>query len=256
MLSKSQKNKLRKMGYFTDQQGIMNRFLHDPGAWEHHLANSRQYILNFVRKNKPGKVAILGSGWLLDVPLEELAEFSSEIILVDVHHPRQIRHKFRNYSNVVFLDYELNGGTAYEVYDMVKRANKGNRKDLKNIKCPGFNIELEVDYFISLNILDQLDTVIIEYLQKFSGWPVEDVNVLRKNIQAAHINSLPKGRSCLITDVEEIAVNKKGEKKHNPLIYTKLPEPKYLKSWLWEFDNTGEYVPGKVTYFRVQAIEI
>ncbi len=256
MLSKSQKNKLRKMGYFADQQGIMNRFLRDPGAWENHLANSSRYLLDFVIKNKPGKVAILGSGWLLDVPLKELAEFSSELILVDIYHPRQIRHRLRNYSNVVFLEYELTGGTAYEVYDMVKGANKGSRNDLKNIECPGFKEELEADYFISLNILDQLDTVIIEYLQKFPGWPVEDVHMLRKNIQAAHINSLPKGKSCLITDIEEIAVNKKGEKKHSPLIYSKLPEPINLKSWLWEFDNTGEYIPGGITYFRVQAMEI
>ena len=256
MLNKSQKNKLRKMGYFADQQGIMNRFLQDSKAWESHLANSSRYVLNFIMKNKPGKVAILGSGWLLDVPLEELAEFSSELILVDIHHPRQIRHKFRNYSNVVFFEYELTGGSAYEVYNIVKEVNKGIRKDLKNIECLGFKEELEADYFISLNILDQLDTVIIEYLQKFPGWPVEDVHVLRKNIQAAHIDSLPKGRSCLITDIEEIRVNKKGEKKHRPLIYTKLPEPKNLKSWLWEFDNARGYNQGEITHFRVNAIEI
>jgi len=256
MLSKSQKNIIRKMGYFADQQGIMNRFIQNPGTWESHLANSSRYVLNFVMKNKPGKVAILGSGWLLDVPIKELAEFSSELILVDIHHPRQIRHKLKNYSNVVFLDYELTGGTAYEVYDMVKGANKGIRKDLKDIKCPGFKEELKADYFISLNILDQLDTVIIEYLQKFPGWPVEDVHVLRKNIQSAHINSLPKGRSCLITDIEEIAVNKKGEKKHSPLIYTTLPEPVNLKSWLWEFDNNRGYNQGEITHFRVKAMEI
>ncbi len=107
----------------------MKRFLHDPGAWESHLANSSRYILNFVLKNRPGKVAILGSGWLLDVPLEELVAFSSELFLIDIHHPRQIRHKLRNYSNVVFLDYELTGGAAYEIYDMVKGANNGIRRD-------------------------------------------------------------------------------------------------------------------------------
>ncbi len=251
MLNKSQKNKLRKMGYFSDQQGIINRFLRNPGAWESHLANSRQYILNFVRKKKPGKVAIFGSGWLLDVPVEELTEFSSELILIDIHHPRQIRHKLRNYPNVVFLESEINGGTAFEVYDMVK----GEKNDLKEINCPGFMEELEADYFISLNILDQLDTVIIEYLQEFNTYALADVNELRKNIQAAHIKSLPKGRSCLITDIEEITVNKRGEKKNRPLIYAALPKATNLKNWLWEFDNTGEYIQEKNTCFRVQAME-
>ncbi len=60
----------------------------------------------------------------------------------------------------------------------------------------------------------------------------------------------------MITDIEEITVNKKGEKKNSPLIYTKLPEPINLKSWIWEFDNIGEYIPGGITYFRVQAMEI
>ena len=234
----------------------MSRFLKDPGAWEKHLANSRQYVLNFVRKNKPGKIAILGSGWLLDVPFEELAEFSSELVLVDIHHPRQIRHKLRNFQNVVFMEYEITGGTAYEVYDMVNEVKKGSREGLKNIECPGFKEEIEADYYISLNILDQLDTVIIEYLQKFPGWPVDDVCELRKKIQAAHINSLPKGRSCLITDIEEIVISKKGEKKHNPLIYVPLPRAINPKSWSWEFDNTGGYNQGEITHFRVKAMEI
>ena len=55
---------------------------------------------------------------------------------------------------------------------------------------------------------------------------------------------------------EEIVVNRKGEKKHSSLIYAKLPEPINLKSWLWEFDNAGEYNPGGNTYYKVQAMEI
>jgi hypothetical protein len=239
------------MGYFSDQKGIMNRYLRESGAWESHLAKSRQYILDFLKKNKPGKVAILGSGWLLDVPLEELAEFSSELILIDIHHPRQIRHKLRRYSNLVFLDYEISGGTAYEVYDLVK----GKGGDLHEIKYPGFKEEIEADYFVSLNILDQLDTLIVDYLKKFQTWPVEDINELRKNIQEAHIESLPKGKSCMITDITEITENMKGEKKDDQLIFAVLPRPKNVKSWLWEFDSAGEYNPGEITYFSVQAME-
>jgi len=252
MLSKNQKYKLSKMGYFADQQGIMKRYQGHHIGWEGHLAESRKYVMNFVKKNKPGKVAIMGSGWLLDVPIEELARFSSELILIDIHHPRQIKHKLRNSSNIVFLDYEISGGAAYEAYDLVKAGSR----DLDKIKCRGFKADIEADYFVSLNILDQLDAIIIDYLQKFQSWPVEDINELRKKIQEAHINSLPKGRSCMIADIEELTENKEGVKKNKQLIFADLSRTKNLKNWLWEFDDSGDYNPGETTYFSVQAMEL
>src|SRR5210317_1415141 len=84
---------LRKMGYLADQQGIIDRYLRERGGWDSHLLKCREYILDKVNKLAISDITILGSGWLLDVPLEELSGLCNKITLIDIHHPRQVRKR-------------------------------------------------------------------------------------------------------------------------------------------------------------------
>lgn len=64
------------MGYLNDQQGIMNRYLGESKQWEKHLPRCRKFITSTFEDpgggEKKESVAVLGSGWLLDVPLDHL----------------------------------------------------------------------------------------------------------------------------------------------------------------------------------------
>ena len=81
------------MGYLRDQDGVMNRYLSERGNWNEHLDLTKDFIAQSFIQKELDTVAILGSGWLLDVPLEKLIPRFKHIYLVDIWHPRQIRRK-------------------------------------------------------------------------------------------------------------------------------------------------------------------
>jgi len=101
---------IRRMGFLRDQEGIMNRYLREKGNWDPHLNHSKEFILRCFRDDRIQTVAVLGSGWLLDVPLDEMAKRFSTIYLVDIRHPPQIRKKVEPMSRVRLIEADLTGG--------------------------------------------------------------------------------------------------------------------------------------------------
>jgi hypothetical protein len=85
---------LRRMGYLRDQEGIMNRYLAESEQWQYHLEKTRNFIAGSFNGSQAESVAVLGSGWLLDVPLEKLRRRFRKIYLVDIHHPPRSERRF------------------------------------------------------------------------------------------------------------------------------------------------------------------
>jgi hypothetical protein len=83
---------LRKMGYKADNRGIMDRFIQMNGAWEGHLQNTRAFILKCVTGRSIENLAVYGSGWCLDLPLDELSEIADNIQLYDLASAPVIQH--------------------------------------------------------------------------------------------------------------------------------------------------------------------
>jgi len=103
------------MNFLSDQEGIMTRYLKEKENWDEHLEKSREYILKSVGNKKLSTISILGSGWLLDVPLEELTIQFQKVILVDIFHPPQILHKVRNMPRVKTMEMDITGGMIEQV---------------------------------------------------------------------------------------------------------------------------------------------
>ncbi len=249
---------LKKMEFLKDQEGIMTRYISEEGSWEDHLKHTKEYITDVVKKIKPETISILGSGWLLDVPIEFLAANCKKIYLYDIHHPAQIRHKLRQHKNVVFVECDLTGGFIYETFNAVELFRKTKKKiPVENLKMNNFIPEPETDYTISVNLLNQLDILLIDYLEKFSIYSDTEIGRIRTNIQQVHINSLKPGQALLITDYQEILYDEDNKQtdKHS-LVYTELPAGKNKKYWDWDFDTNMTYYAGKKTKFRVVGIEL
>ena len=249
---------LRKMKYLSDQKGIIRRYINEKEGWEKHLANTRNYIIDTLSGKNYNTIAILGSGWLLDVPLEFLVNNFEKVTLIDINHPQQIKHKLRKFDNVELKNADISGGAIMQVYDLVKNYRRtGIKKDLQEIEFTGFNPEEPVDFEISLNILNQLDILLVDYMKGFSIFDESELNYFRSRIQKSHIDSLIPGKSCLITDYEEEIYNMNGNAdSKKKLIYTDLPVGKNTKTWQWNFDMSGSYYPGKKTVFNVIAMAL
>ncbi len=249
------KNKiLDELGFYIDQDGILNRLWRENGGWNSHLDNTKKFILQSVDKiQRKGKVAVLGSGWLLDVPIKELSENFSEVVLFDIIHPREIKAKMQRYKNIKCVETDLTGGYIQLVSDLCRDIRKNGKQPLINQQVPVCNFNA-FDMVISVNILNQLDIILTEYLMRFGLYTTSELNVLRQRIQQQHINALPLTKTCLITDYEEIQHTDTGEIFTKNLLWITLPEGKDRTIWQWNFDTTKTYYEDRNTILNVVAM--
>ncbi len=244
------------MGYVDDQEGIMRRYIEEEGAWNEHLNNSRRFIRQCISDTKPENIAVLGSGWLLDVPIDFLVENCSNLYLFDIRHPSQVQHKLKGKKNIHFISCDITGGAIYSVYNCLS-TGKATLEEVESIIVPGFSTPEPVDYLISVNILNQLDILLIEYLRRFPDVKANNLFNLRKKVQESHINKLQPDTACLITDYEEqLYASDDILSKSNSLLFTDLPKGKREEEWIWRFDSQMTYYPGYKTNFKVKAIQI
>ncbi len=242
---------LRKLGYKSDQQGIINRYMREMGQWDTHLWKCRNYILDSVKIYKPPAITFLGSGWLLDIPVEEVAAECSTVNLVDVLHPAQVIHRVSKLGNVRIISDDITGGLISAFWKTYK-----DGADMVNIDIPEYKPVYDTGLVVSVNVLTQLDSLITGFLVRKQGKTYSELRKFRQSVQKAHINFLRNNDSILITDHEEYV--KKGNDiiERNRLVFTSLPGGKRTGEWTWEFDNSGNYYKGKNVIFGVKAIDM
>jgi hypothetical protein len=219
--------------------------------------NTKSAILKGMEGKARNKAIVLGSGWLIDVPFEELASSFQELWLVDVYHPPQTVKRASLFTNIRFIQTELTG-LANQVYDSVKLYRKSKFKTpVGNLK-PASPIDLNsFDYVVSCNILSQLDVILTDYIREYNIYSAEEINGLITTIQSAHVRSLPINKSILISDVEEQFIDG-GETMVNsrPLLMVPLSSTDISDTWIWKFDTQRTYNPQYMTYFKVVTLNI
>ncbi len=249
---------LREMKIISDQKGIMERYLSEAEGWKEHLTRSRNYILESVGRIKPGSVLVCGSGWLLDLPLEELSAACREVYLADIHHPVQIRRKTEQLPNCRLLKIDLTGGAIQGTYHYVKHYRKtGTRQPLTDIPVQVPVLPFDPELIISLNLLNQMDILLVDYIQGYITLEEKECADFRIRIQRSHLDFLKATRACLISDTEERIINRQDqETERKKLIYAGFPEGRRQESWIWRFDESGNYKRGMKTQMLVRAVEL
>lgn len=246
------------MNYITDQAGIYERYYREADNWAVHLQNTRAYITGYLSKHDFRSVSILGSGWLLDLPSSLFTNKFDLIILYDVNHPAQVKQKLKGNRNCRLVSADVTGGMIESVYNAVLLYKKSkNKTGVEDLKFSGFKPVEATDCYVSLNILNQLDILVVDYLKPKRIYTEDELNKLRSIIQSRHLESLPKNRSCLITDTKEKIYRKAGlYDDSRSLLYTDLPEGSNIQKWEWIFDTSGSYNTGYQTAFEVIAMEL
>ena len=257
MFTKKEEKILRKVGFTSDQSGLINRYLSENENWEPHLTNCKQFIMNCVDRYQPGRIAVLGSGWWQDLPYEALSEKCEKVIMVDVLHPRQIIHKARKFENIELVRYDITGGLIFAMYHAVREYRSDrNKKDLSQIPTMRFTDHIEADYYVSLNMMDQMDSFIVDYLDRHRIYSEDELVSIRAKIHSQHLHTLPAGRACLISDFQELVTGKNGKTRIKNVIHAELPDARTKKEWIWDFDQAGTYHPGEKTQFKIMALEL
>jgi len=244
--------KLRQMQYIQDQDGIARRYQREKQNWDLHFKSSKDFILKSAETKNKGKLIVLGSGWLFDLPINELSNQFKEIVLIDIIHPKQVLKKIKSFDNVTTIKADITDGLIDFFYNNVKQKNSLN---ITNLSSFSFDIP-EADFVISLNIMCQLHIILIDYMKKFNKYSSSELNKIEQQIQQSHLNILPKGKTCLITDFEEEIYDEKeiliGV---NPLIKVALPTENFMRKWQWKFDSNMTYREDSKTFFNTMALD-
>ena len=245
------------MGYYNYQNGLIYRHLNQEGGWDSHLERCRTFILKALDFYKPEKVTVLGSGWLLDIPIAEMAERTGKICLVDIVHPPDVISQVRKLNNVELLEKDITGGLIEYVWKEIDRHSFFNRlKSLRNITIPEYKQDSDPGMIISLNIITQLESLLVEYLKKRSNISDDEILIFRTEIQKKHIDFLTKHRSVLITDCAEILTDRSGTLRTVPTLISDVPAGKYREEWVWNFDLKGADYYNSRSVMKVVAMII
>lgn len=254
---KKQSKAIRRMGFIRDQEGIMNRYLRESSRWKNHLEKSRRFIAGSFAHTSAESAAVLGSGWLLDVPLDDLLTRFKHIYLVDIHHPIQIRKKTASLSQVELIEEDLSGGIIEQIRDYVStlKTPLPDGPDPDRFTWIPPLPRIRPDVLISVNLLNQLDILLCDYLLKKKHFQQEALIPFRRAIQSFHLEWISKQPGCLVTDVREEVRDKKGVKSSKTLLHTHLPDGIRQDRWWWDFDSLGTYHAESRTRMEVQARE-
>ncbi len=236
--------------YRKDQMGILARYLREKDNWDLHLNNTKHYILNYFNENNPTNIMVIGSGWLLDFPEVILVNTEVNVILCDISHPAQIVNKYKNSKNIHFKRMDATGG-------LLKLAENSNTISEFITQLSGFKNNLDFTQYnmvVSLNVLNQLDILLVEYLETKFEVNDEYKQKIKQIVQEQHLSILPKGSSVLITDYIEKSITNTGVVADKGLVNTDLGIYSNIKKWNWVFDTHKRYRSGVNTTMEVIAI--
>lgn len=243
---------LTRMGYYNYQNGLILRHLNQEGGWDDHLEQSRQLVLKAIDLYKPRKISVLGSGWLLEMPLEEIINSVEKICLVDIVHPPAVIEQTAGIKNIELVYEDLTGGLIEEVWNKAHKYSFLKKlKSLESINIKEYAPVTDPGMVISLNVLTQMESLIVDFLKKKSKIPDDEYNTFKKKIQKNHIDFLARHNSVLISDISEIITGKSGLVSAIPTLMTELPQCKYKEEWTWNFDPHGDDYYNKRSKFQV-----
>lgn len=200
----------------AEQAAIRARCRRHAMEWGTHLAICRE-IVRLTAESCPFRrtAVVLGSGLLLDVPVDDLCRLFDKVVLVDLHHPRPARAAKKRHVNL-----ELRHA---------------------DVTAPGFWAGLgnEVDFLVSLNLAAQLapgggrESIVLDHI--------------------AGLKSRP-GTRLMISERQRVELDEKGGEIASESALpasADLGQPE--KSWKWHLAPVGELAPYRSLVLDVGA---
>jgi hypothetical protein len=252
--SDSYKRILNRMRYYDYQHGFIHSHINQQGGWNAHQEKCRNLIMQAMEIYKPARVTVLGSGWLLELPLIEMLEVTEEIVLVDIIHPPDVYRQTRDLKKIRLVEDDVSGGLIAEVW---KKAGKlsvlKKLPSLDNIVIPDYNPPGDPGLVLSLNILTQLEYLPLKLLKRKTNATEEEFEYFRHGVQESHLRFLLKNKSLLITDVATVYTDVKGNISEKKTAYVEMPRGKVTEEWIWDFDLKYSDYNRKSSVLRIYA---
>ena len=228
----------RRLGYLKEAIAIRARQARLTAAWAPHLEQSKEVIREAMdRCDRRRTALVLGSGLLLDIPLDRLAGAFETVRLVDVVHLRAARRRAFAFPNVVMETGDVSGMAA----DFDQRYREGWRGH--PVPAPtAFRDDSTVDFVVSANLMAQLPIFPAAVLVRRGALDGEAFDRFCRAVMQAHLEYLRSfdATACLITETKREALDRAGRsvQAHDALYGLRLP--KGGRAWNWDLAPLGE----------------
>jgi hypothetical protein len=182
-------------------------------------------------------IAILGSGALVDIPVESLLGSVEEIHLYDLVHPRVVRKRYKNDPRVHVHAVDITG-IIDAIYTVPRK-----------LPMPPevFSFLPPVDCVISANLLSQLPLIPLKWLRKSGQHTEDDLQDWKRALQKAHLHALNAGsyRYMLISDLRSALFDQTGTELETIELLNLCDVPPPKQTWEWLLCPTGEHEKGQ-----------
>ena len=224
----------KRMGYLKELIAMDARHRRCRDAWAGHLRECHDLIGKATQGIGHRKVTVLGSGLLLDIPIEELAATFEEVVLVDIVHLPQVEKRVRAFANVDTVSADV-AGIAEAIWEHIAQG--------LSVPLPLSTVDaapyLDSDLVISANLLTQLPLKPLELVMaKAPAYSDDEAKTLARNIIDNHLALLAilPGRVCLLSETQRVvwggANGDEMIEEIDPLFGARIPASG--RKWTWD----------------------
>lgn len=243
---------VRAMGYGRESIAIRARYRRHAKAWRLHREQTQGVIMKAAERCRgKGKVVVMGSGLLLDIPLAGLAERFACVVLVDIVHLPQVRKEVRAYPPVEIVTADI-AAVAAPMYALAAALRAGRGPLPLPVSRPRpVPPWADADLVVSANLLSQLPLTPVAWLEQQLGrkmpYAEAGLEAFKAQVQRAHIDLLVATARdvCLVTDVASIYRDRHGnEMERVPLLDRAVLPPAdegEMRRWEWAMAPRGEF---------------
>lgn len=222
---------VRALGYVRELRNIRTCHGWWGWAWANHFQRTREVIRAACARCRQRRKALLfGSGWLHDIPLDELADSFREVVLVDLVHPLRTRWRVRRCKNVRLVSADVTA-TIEEVHRVARLPGVPLPRSLPQL----FRDETDIDLTASVNLLSQLPDLPAKFLRQAGVHPPEQIDAYARDVIQAHLEFLRgfAGVVSLIADFEERVVSRSGKTVESQSTIYGMELPWQGERWTW-----------------------
>ena len=277
---------VKNMGYVREQVALDFRHRRQHDAWAPHLEHCKTLICAAAKAClDTHHCVVLGSGHLLDIPLDELAAMFERVDLVDITHPRAVHRRVSSLVNVQLVTADISGA-AQALHDLGEAPDPTNAPLPAKLKLSGVcgaladghgnpqanplnwqppalphpmpdkDLIAGAGLVISANLLSQLPLLLVDRLKDRCPWiSAEARSTFARAVVDHHLALLQNhvGQVCLISEVMRMVHDDdRANQKIDPLFGAALLYEG--EEWWWDIAPRPELGPDFDVKLRVLGL--
>lgn len=228
----------RRLGYLSEAVALGSRHRRQRQNWVPHVAACRRFITQAAEQApKGGRAVVIGSGLLIEIPLEDLTARFDEVLLVDIVHTRSVRKRVAGMPMVRLVALDVTGAVA-----PLDEALERGRDLPTGFAPPALPGPPPCAFAISCNLLSQLPLMPLDAIERRApAIPDAARLAFAQRLATDHLRWLAglAERAALFSDTESLWLNNGAVIEREDSVWG-LPLPAPDSSWLWDIAPAPE----------------